>query len=495
VDAGVKTSFQTKAVFFHFETEKEQSKSIHHSLKHLFKIFLPSIVKICPDEIEMRLVDLKETGGWTIVAYDNEEGGTGIARFLYENLSEIETLLTRSYRLLADCPCTEGCSACLKIAGCREADYNKGLDKKRALTFLGTILNMTDLTIQLKKKYEKLVGDKPEDFEILKNIAAEVVRILKDKLGVEIQNPVSAIFMDKILSTQCDAAGFWDPARNIIAMQPGFSESWYMDILSHEYFHDWQGKSGKFSAVLKYYSHEYIDDPKNILFRGKFLIEGSANWAEFRAIDFFNLGEEMANLNHRHFDQYGEGFHFIRYIEATSGFNEVFKFLETALIAGKEFHQICSRLLTDSGVEGRLHLSRNKAVENGGLLCLRQLKRDYDLVSISHFFDITKDKPIQFPPPDAQSLSKEILQTILRKASVKDVVEAKPEAEGIFLKHGLSCTSCTGKAVETVESAAFMHSRGGSEPSAGVSATKLCEALVNDLSDLFLQGCTATTET
>jgi DEAD/DEAH box helicase domain-containing protein len=488
----IEVNFETDACIFHFKVANGKSYPIHHSIKHLLKILLPTIIRYQKDEIEFRLVNLENFGGLSIVVYDNDTDGIGYARFLFENLLEIETILDRSYNLLTDCPCPNGCSSCLKIMDCRDSDYNGQIDKRRTIEFLGEILEKKDLPTQIHKKYEAL-GDKEGDFEILKDIAQIVLRVLKDKLGIEIQNPVSTSFMDKKMSEKYKRiAGFWDLEHNIIAMQPGHSELYYFDVLTHEYFHDWQSKSGKFNnEVLTYYSTHYIDDLANIPFRGKLIVEGSANWAEFKAIDYFNLSGEMLRLNHQHFDQYGEGFHFIRFLESLYGMKGVFDFFESLILKDrngqiKAFDDFRSQLYTESGVEANIHQKAKHEIDRGGLICLGYLDRRFDIICISHYFDCTKDDPTDFPPK-TKDLSREALSATLRRASIADILKANSSAKEIFIKNGMQCPSCASSEYETVENAAYMHSRRPKDTDPGVSGIEMCNKVVDALTDLFLQ--------
>ena len=81
--------------------------------------------------------DHPKTGSPTIIIYDNYLHGLGISDKVYTN---IETLLNEAYRRLNNCPCQDGCPACiLNPSYCK--DYNEFLDKEKTIQFLEPLIN------------------------------------------------------------------------------------------------------------------------------------------------------------------------------------------------------------------------------------------------------------------------------------------------------------------------------------------------------------------
>lgn len=71
----------------------------------------------------------------TIFVYDACPGGAGIAAKGYQLAREH---LAKTLRVVADCPCQEGCPSCIQSPKC--GNFNEPLDKKAAIKILGEIL-------------------------------------------------------------------------------------------------------------------------------------------------------------------------------------------------------------------------------------------------------------------------------------------------------------------------------------------------------------------
>ena len=76
-----------------------------------------------------------QTGRPTVFVYDGHAGGVGIARRGYD---ELEGWVGDTERLLAGCPCAEGCPSCVQSPKC--GNLNEFLDKDAALTLLSRLL-------------------------------------------------------------------------------------------------------------------------------------------------------------------------------------------------------------------------------------------------------------------------------------------------------------------------------------------------------------------
>ncbi len=71
-----------------------------------------------------------QTGGPTIFIYDGHPGGVGITR---QGFREFETLVTDAHRLIAECPCREGCPSCVQSPKCGNLNEPLSKDGSRAL--------------------------------------------------------------------------------------------------------------------------------------------------------------------------------------------------------------------------------------------------------------------------------------------------------------------------------------------------------------------------
>ena len=76
-----------------------------------------------------------QTGRPTVFVYDGHVGGVGIARRGYD---ELEGWVADTARLLAGCPCADGCPSCVQSPKC--GNLNEFLDKGGALTLLRRML-------------------------------------------------------------------------------------------------------------------------------------------------------------------------------------------------------------------------------------------------------------------------------------------------------------------------------------------------------------------
>jgi DEAD/DEAH box helicase domain-containing protein len=76
-----------------------------------------------------------QTGRPTIFVYDGHPGGVGISRRGYD---ELEGWVGDTERLLAGCPCADGCPSCVQSPKC--GNLNEFLDKAGALTLLRRML-------------------------------------------------------------------------------------------------------------------------------------------------------------------------------------------------------------------------------------------------------------------------------------------------------------------------------------------------------------------
>jgi DEAD/DEAH box helicase domain-containing protein len=76
-----------------------------------------------------------QTGRPTVFVYDGHAGGVGISRRGYD---ELEGWVADTERLLAGCPCADGCPSCVQSPKC--GNLNEFLDKETALTLLRRML-------------------------------------------------------------------------------------------------------------------------------------------------------------------------------------------------------------------------------------------------------------------------------------------------------------------------------------------------------------------
>jgi DEAD/DEAH box helicase domain-containing protein len=78
-----------------------------------------------------------DTGKAQIFIYDGYPGGIGIAEKGYEI---VEGLWAATLKTIEECPCREGCPACIQSPKC--GNNNEPLDKKAAVILLRGLLNV-----------------------------------------------------------------------------------------------------------------------------------------------------------------------------------------------------------------------------------------------------------------------------------------------------------------------------------------------------------------
>ncbi len=122
-----------------------------HALEHAAIGLLPLFAQCDRADIGGLSTNLhSDTGMATIFVYDGVPGGVGIAQVGYE---QAEVWWTQTRALLADCPCSEGCPACIQSPKC--GNGNQHLSKAGAAALaallLGQPLPVRDLRVPLAR--------------------------------------------------------------------------------------------------------------------------------------------------------------------------------------------------------------------------------------------------------------------------------------------------------------------------------------------------------
>ncbi|WP_267161021.1 DEAD/DEAH box helicase [Halovenus salina] len=139
------TSLETRALYFTVPTDLKQQllaadgsfPGAIHAAEHAMIALFPLLV-VC---------DRRDIGGLstpmhphtdrsTIFIYDGYPGGVGLSRAGYD---DIEELMAETTSMLVDCPCSDGCPACVQSPHC--GNGNDPLDKALARKLLGTVLS------------------------------------------------------------------------------------------------------------------------------------------------------------------------------------------------------------------------------------------------------------------------------------------------------------------------------------------------------------------
>jgi DEAD/DEAH box helicase domain-containing protein len=133
------TTFETEAVWYLPEPEQlaELERmptllSTLHAAEHSMIALLPLWAMCDRWDIGGLSTNVHpQTGRPTVFVYDGHPGGVGIAERGFE---QFEGWVEDTRRLLAGCPCSDGCPSCVQSPKC--GNLNEWLDKSGALTFL-----------------------------------------------------------------------------------------------------------------------------------------------------------------------------------------------------------------------------------------------------------------------------------------------------------------------------------------------------------------------
>jgi DEAD/DEAH box helicase domain-containing protein len=139
------TSFATQALWFELDAELATSVPLEtllgalHATEHAQIAVLPLIAMCDRWDIGGLSTNFHpQTGGPTIFIYDAHAGGIGIARAAF---ARFEELCLDAARLIAECPCADGCPSCVQSPKC--GNLNEPLSKAGARLLLERMLPAT----------------------------------------------------------------------------------------------------------------------------------------------------------------------------------------------------------------------------------------------------------------------------------------------------------------------------------------------------------------
>ena len=126
------TSFSTQALWYELDSAAlaetvplEELLGALHAAEHAQIAVLPLIAMCDRWDIGGLSTNLHpQTGGPTIFIYDGHPGGIGITRTAF---ARFEELCRDAHRLIAECPCREGCPSCVQSPKC--GNLNEPLSK------------------------------------------------------------------------------------------------------------------------------------------------------------------------------------------------------------------------------------------------------------------------------------------------------------------------------------------------------------------------------
>lgn len=312
---------------------------LSHNLLHLMKIWLPRYYLNFNDYFDL-YSDERNVYLFSFFALKKE------AYNFWGMIASINRkVLTDSLGLLLDdCPCRSGCPYCLEIADC--GAEKESLDKPGTMRFVSGVLGK-EAESRIVFKYSGLPSEEAQSFyEEIKN---KIFILFEKKLDLSIKNKVPIVAV-KTGILESPIIGLFN--SRLVQVVELLSEAAATETIAHEYAHNWAAEN------------MVIDDssfPPECLrkelkdFLKKVIIEGFAEWVAFKVMDFHGLESNMADIHLRKYDEYGEGFHALYWLEDHYGFQAVIDFVKSGKVAvgeGKSWG--LSEILNESGVKARI---------------------------------------------------------------------------------------------------------------------------------------------
>jgi len=308
-----------------------------HAFGHLLKIFLPIFLKDA-----FRGVSLFHKSN-NLYIFAVSEGYYKFIDYLYDNWEIIiKKIFSASYELLISCPCKEGCPLCLQIFDCKEVN----IPSKRSI--------MEEIAKKIGKsdEVETLLAFRERGLE--GDLANKIYRKWRDRI-LEIFEKKLSLFIKK----KADLVGVKPGSlgqhiglycNGLVKIIYGLPEIDAVETIAHEYAHNWELDPGGVNMDTSLLE-------ESVPFNGRLVSEGFAQWVAFKTLDFFRLIDNMEKIELREYDEYGEGFDLIYFIETRiGGFDGVLEFIQKGRVIDRDTEKEYNlrQLLKESGVEERI---------------------------------------------------------------------------------------------------------------------------------------------
>jgi len=251
-------------------------------------------------------------------------------------LSIIPQIYDYGYHLLLSCPCLNGCPLCLKSI---KSPEEVGPIKSQTLITLAEALKKKDeaeFNIRFKSKGLE-VSESQKKYKEWRN---KIVKdIFVNKFEMEIKEPARLV-----VEELKDCSGKFFPGENVVKVNPNLPEALAVEIIAHEYAHNWEFEEGNMCAELM--NEKYTS-------KGNLIVEGFAEWVAFKVLDFYGLADYMELIDLNEYNEYGDGFDLLKWIEDNvAGFYGVIEFVKTGKVLDPEanIEYNLEKLLKESGI-------------------------------------------------------------------------------------------------------------------------------------------------
>ena len=309
------------------------------------------------------------------------------------NDANIRDILDRALTILIDCPCSDGCTGCLKDFKIDSINFSK----KELIQYLGGILKKDNIQNIIRWKYDGIGQHKNlrEDMLKFRQIRNKVIyEILNYKANMIIQDP----YQEKFISTDDEkwisSAGLCHDAYKTVYIKPGFNEAIFTEICAHEYTHNWQNE-GNLNQFFRYFNYDNIDDQNNIWFEGKLFSEGQANFFAAKVMDYYGLREMVYSNEVQSYAQYREGLILLNYLEQKYGLIKLnfilreAKFENGSPVTIDDVNDWCDESGVKSLIQG---LADDLIKENMRCLQIEYLEKSREYHRLSYFMNHQIDR-------------------------------------------------------------------------------------------------------
>ena len=315
------------------------AESVAHEIYHLLKIWIPAFYK---NFYDLYGLFFKKDRIFIYTYFYQKENIKNLTLILTTILKKAMEMSNEL--LLNSCPSTQACPYCLDIMDCGSIDQS--VDKKQMLEILNSKFNLRS-SGSIQFKYHGFNYKEAQRY--YEETAEKIFNVFENKLDLYINNKATLVAVQKE-DLPPGVIGRFEGDRVLII--ESLNESKATEVIAHEYGHNWDSEWGQ--RVLDF-PPELKGDKEVEKILSKLVSEGFAQWAAFKVMDFYGLESSISHIYLWPFDEYGEGFRVLYWLEDEMGFKAVLDFVKTGkFIAsdGKEWR--FPEILEKSGFKARV---------------------------------------------------------------------------------------------------------------------------------------------
>jgi len=315
-------------------------QEVHCTLANLIRVVLPLFIREVDEKYEVMVIEegLLVDGDSALVVYDSMEGGTGVADWFARG-NNLQRVIEKAYDVLVSCPCSEGCRGCIEIPV--RINDPSSMDKVETIRVLSEVL---------AENGDEVISQRTDvisSTEAISPLVNEIVHyIFPHKLGMHIKDVAEHIVVTQE-DLSANVSGTYFSGPNEVHVKPHNLMD-MIAILAHEYAHNWQYRG------MDPMCRDLMDNKHVPYFDGKLLVEGFAQWVEYKVADYYGFREVMDQVKFRHFDEYKEGFEALKWIDDNGGASKVMEYIRTGRLVIKDREMDLERLLKESDVKSRM---------------------------------------------------------------------------------------------------------------------------------------------